>query len=150
MATITNNAVNFNGLGQLENPNNGPRKSPVRNSPESNRGISIAKKEQLNIDLDFIRQLGPHVKVTVQEGDTLEKLLMDQGYSRHEIYDKGILDQVVRENKLKDPNCIPVGTEISLPTKHPKIKGSILDPNPKPQPITFPPKQPWWEKGNEM
>ena len=149
MATITNNAVNLKG--QVENPNHGPRKTrPVCPSTDDNAGIGIDKKGQMKIDLDWIRQLGPHVKVTVKKGDTLEKLLMDQGYSRHEIYDKGILAQVVRENNLKDPNSIPEGTEINLPTKHPKIKGDILQPKPKPQPIVFPPKMPWWEKGNEM
>lgn len=154
MATISNSSnqmVHPSGLGQLGDVRSGgPSENPVCASADRQAGIGIDKKGEIHMDLDFIRQLGPHVKVTVKEGDTLEKLLMGQGYSRQEIYDGGILDQVVRENHLQDPNQIAVGTELSLPTKHPKIKGDILEPKPKPLPIVFPPKMPWWEKGNEM
>ena len=92
-------------------------------------------------DLDFLRKLGPHVLRTIQKGDTLEALLMKEGYSRHEIYDKGILKQVCEDNHLEDPNKVAIGTTLILPTKNWKAPS---------RPIVFPTEQPWWEKGNEM
>jgi len=65
-------------------------------------------------DLDFLRKLGPHVLHTIEKGDTLEALLMKEGYSRHEIYDKGILKQVCEDNHLEDPNNVAIGTTLSL------------------------------------
>ena len=114
-----------------------PNLEPAARFPRLNPG----EKGKIGEDLDFLRKLRPHVKVTIEKGDTLEALLMKEGYSRHEIYDKGILKGVCEDNNLENPNKVAIGTEITLPTKNWKLP---------PAPIKFPTERPWWEKGNEM
>lgn len=111
---------------------------------ESSPSLSLGVKGQIGNDLDWLRSLGPRVSVEVKKGDTLEGLLMAQGYNRHEIYDKGILKQVCDENDLKDPNKVPIGTKLSLPTKHWKM------PKIKPEPHEFPPLPRFTGKGCEF
>lgn len=105
--------------------------------------LAPSDKGKISDDLDFLRQLGPRVKVTIKKGDTLEALLMKEGYSRHEIYDKGILKQVCQDNNLEDPNKVAVGTTLTLPTKNWQM------PEAPDKPFEFP-EMPWWETGNEM
>lgn len=137
----TNNALlNLTHLtppGQTMGAETLPNLEPASRFPR----LAPSDKGKIGDDLDFLRQLAPSVQVTVKKGDTLEALLMKEGYSRHEIYDKGILKQVCQDNNLEDPNQVAVGQTLRLPTKNWKLPA---------KPFEFPGKRPWWEKGNEM
>lgn len=56
------------------------------------------------------------------EDDCLERILAKQGYSREEIYAKNseglnMLQQVASANNLRNPNVVPEGFELQVPTK---------------------------------
>lgn len=60
--------------------------------------------------------------VKVQSGDSLSQLLLDRGYSLKEMLEKDeqgktLIDRVAAENKLRNPNLIYPGQELSLPSK---------------------------------
>jgi LysM repeat protein len=64
------------------------------------------------------------------KNDCLESILKNQGYSTEEIYQKGadgksLLDKVAAINKLRNPNLIHAGQELTIPSKEtPREAGS--------------------------
>lgn len=99
-------------------------KKQIRSTPTDKNDVKLAGKSESNPYSKFAPSASK-VKVDAWgkgKNSSLDSILKSQGYSDKEIYGKGedgksLLDKVSATNKLKNPNLILPGQELTVPKK---------------------------------
>ena len=100
-----------------------PAGGPFTSAPSDS--VTLSKEAQQAASSSSLGQQSSNVVVDkwgTGKNDCLESILKNKGYSTEEIYKKGVdgkslLDRVAATNKLRNPNLIHPGQELTVPCK---------------------------------